>query len=551
MGHAMFDESEFGRATSDTPGPRRRWISMAVAGLSLLVFAGCPGGQQEPAADGWNYGDDTSRDVAEDTEPTDGGGPTWNGDHPEATSFQLANRTGGTIRVQVRATCKAEPPGWVSLSHASREFEPTLGRECPCSEVEDGTPCASRGEPCPAPSIEEVPTGETVNWQWSGEALVPDRVDDVACYAREIPEVGTEFQAEFCWSASSGPTGVGESLENPTCETVDFRYGEDRQVRAVAGDEGDGPQATKFVLQNSSDQRIFTRTPQDCGSPTGPWIGLRHEGERVRFGADCTVCKCGDDGLGDGCTVCERGCPTPDTQALRPDVSVTMEWSGTGWRANDDGDRRCWSEWAPDPGTSLTASFCWFDSRKGNNLSCATREFEYGADTVTFEVGADDLASPKPRDFVLRNETGGPVRIQTDDHCHPRSPAWITGLQNGEPVQFETNCEDLTCSSLVSDDTGVGCGGEPGGDCIEHAVEEVPAGETHRWSWSGHVYVGDQVDDEACRHPRVPGEGETFEVRFCWSSSSGPTGQGEQLEDPNCTEKSFGYGDDGPVELTL
>jgi hypothetical protein len=172
--------------------------------------------------------------------------------------------------------------------------------------------------------------------------------------------------------------------------------------------------------------------------------------------------------------------------------------------------------------------------------TCESIEFDYGEDrTVTHTVEPKEPEAVETG-FVLENESGQTVRIQKTAGC---GPGWLDFPGSSIPIAGGA-CSVCTCETVEEQGGCAICGA-----CAPPQIAELGDGESVRTTWSGYTYREDMVDGQRCDRRQVPMPGESFQVEYCWTTKSGPTGSGE-LGDQICTTETFRYGDD-PVVHTI
>ncbi len=499
------------------------WSRLVVLS-SLVVLAACGA-----PADGGGGGDDGGWTIGPDAGSGDGG----SGNERHRTAFRLENTGDAEIRVQATRECRTDPPAWLELDVGDGAPVEIGCQPCDCETLEAGDecgPCPLAGA-CAPPSVETVPAGESIAWEWSGNRYADDEVGGQTCERREIPEAGTPMQATFCWSAEAGPSGQNTQLEEPTCETVEFAYAEQTSVTHEVSPENSEPQPTDFVLENDSGREVQILQPSVCHSSEYPWVSLREE--EMDLATDCTVCSC-EDARSGVCGVCERGCPRPAPVALEPGDSESLEWDGVGWTRRQIEGQTCHERRQPEPGEELSARFCWAVSPDRDPI-CETVDFEYGEGTVRHAI--EEVRELRSKTFRLENQTDATLRVQSVGNCFATPPGWMSVHQEGEPQQITSRC-GCSCGTLEDEGTCAVCDVA----CAIDRVEAVEPGGAASWSWEGRHFVSDEVDGQSCTRERIPALGEGFEARFCWSGEEGPTGEEVVLEEETCETVEFGYG---------
>lgn len=516
---------------------------LVIAAAVGLVACGQPdGGQKNP--DGWTLTDGGHQDAG-----TDGGGQA---NETYETTFRLKNASKGTIRVQKVQGCRANPPGWFSLSSPSGGIDYVDGGcgKCDCEEVAKTGKCEPCLRPavCPAPTIAEVAPGSSVQWKWSGMLYDNDTVNGHSCERARTPAEGTKFTAEFCWKEGVGQPKPGSILQNPTCKKVTFEYGKKTVVEhEVTGDVAK-PEPTEFVLKNGLKEDVTIQALNHCQPSGNAWVTMRDGQTRVDFRTDCTVCKCQDIRTG-GCAVCEKACPPQMTEKLAAGAEKRFRWDGVGYRAKSVNAMQCHEKWMPSKDDELTVRFCWKTSGStGNQLrqECETKTFEYGAGTVRHVI--DPKKQPKDADIILKNESGSPIRVQQIENCRPNPPAWLDVQQGGQSVKVATSCAECSCESVEQNGRCAVCDLA----CAAPSVKEVKSGDLVKWNWPGYVYEQAKVQNHSCVRKKRPKHHEPFEVEFCWSDKKGSTGSNQMLSNETCKTRQFlVYGRDGQIVHTI
>jgi hypothetical protein len=526
---------------------------LLIAGaLAMIPLATGCGVDTDPEPDeDWTVedgGDTAEPDVVPDTSDT-GADPDVDPVERRPRTFKLTNATGGTLRVQMAENCRANPPGWFDLQTPDgvSNFREACGM-CRCEDVEEGF-CGTCDAACAIDSVEAVADGESLTFQWAGYVYTPDSVDNQMCQRRRIPDPSDSFTAEFCWSTEEGPTGRDHQLEETTCDTITFSYGDDRSVIERKVTDGGGqtnPRKTTFELVNTSGETLSIQKPNNCRQNGQPWVGLRagaasSNSVTVDFGTDCTRCTCQQLAEGDACAVCAKACGPGPVTSLQKGKRATLEWDGVGYRRSSRNGRSCQQRWVPDKGEKLYARFCWSldDPRAFTQIECKDVPFTYGEDeTVRFEVDPSNPPEPQPTTIELHNERSSEIYVQQIDQCYPTPPGWLEMFQNQKPVTPATSCTTCSCSQIEQNGSCAVCNLA----CAAPTTQKVAPGGSVGWKWPGHTYEQETVDGMSCQRQTTPSVGETFQVELCWGPSAGMRNGGEYVNYPICETKTLTYG---------
>lgn len=357
-----------------------RTIVLALATAALGVCVGCGPPADSDDSD-WRYGD-------AGTDSTD----TTNRE-PTQTTFQLQNSTDSAIRVQKVESCEATP-AWIEVRDDGDPLQVSHSGcpNCTCEEARRGecSPCAETAG-CRATTVAELEPGASLDWEWPGYLIEQRSVDEQQCIERSIPEEGRTFEATFCWSTESGPTGPGE-LEDETCETVEFEYGRDTEVEKVVG-KGPvtEPQPTDFVLKNDTEREFEIYEFNQCKVPEYAWVTIHdampgQQDSELRFETDCTTCNCEDVRQGEGCAVCAKACVEPELKRFPAGERETYAFDGRAWKQRTVDERTCHEQYEFDRNQQLYARFCWGFPRLDREPRCEVKPFEYGDESVVYTI---------------------------------------------------------------------------------------------------------------------------------------------------------------------
>ena len=530
----------------------KRWgrvvCGLVVCAMAVGMTAGCLGTDRDERPDGgWSF-----RDGGADTTPDGGEDPP---DKAQPVAFHIVNESSRPIYIEPIKNCQTTPPGWISLKRGGEELRLSDGcPSCTCQELQSGEECGGpcAGE-CPVGQPEAIVPSERKTWQWGGTYLGDGQVGGESCLKRTIPPKGREMSVEVCWgSGELDPDRLpGEPLNEPKCKTVRFAYGETDSVEvAVEGEQTNEPKPTRFVLKNGSNRQIRVRPASRCQQRPKDWLRLRDVAQdgsaRVDITNWCGECSCESVEEGGGCAVCDAICTQPKDRVLNAGESISLEWNGHRYRQDRVEGAACVRETVPESGKTFVADICWWEldvtpDGMEPTQTCESVEFAYGRDgAVTHTVEPKEQDGPVQTEFILKNESGKEVRIQKGAGC---GVGWL-GFPGSSIPAADGACSVCTCETVEMQGGCPLCGA-----CRPPYIGALGDGESVRTGWNGYTYKKDTVDGRTCDRKQVPRRGESFQVEYCWSTKSGPTGSGE-LGDQTCTVETFQYGD-APVVHTI
>lgn len=375
------------------------FLFLSAALLALGAACGEPQQRQQPDG-GWTFdGGDEPGDTGgqADTGGGDTGGQTDAGERaPQSTAFEIRNNSGGPIYVQKVDHCVVNPPGWVeSLTLAGESVQPIdQCGNCNCERLERGESCQPCPGACAIPTVETVPDGGKASWKWSGTVWAGDEVDGRSCERPVVPEQGATMSVELCF-ARAAPEGMepGRRLEDPTCETVEFEYGETDPIRHSIPRQHTATK-TRFFIENTTNQPIRVRKDNNCTFTPPGWMSVTKQGNPVKLNGDCTDCFCKDVRQTGMCgPVCGRACAPKTILEVKPGREVEWEWAGHMYERQTIDGNSCVEETVPVRGTEFDWELCWSPTpgQTGHNvdlkdLKCESGSFEYGVDTSVGKV---------------------------------------------------------------------------------------------------------------------------------------------------------------------
>ncbi len=161
-----------------------------------------------------------------------------------------------------------------------------------------------------------------------------------------------------------------------------------------------------------------------------------------------------------------------------------------------------------------------------------------GASDADRDDGQDVGPPPEPVETTiwLKNDTDSTLYVQTVEGCRVSPPAWVDWTSDGRPVD---RCAICNCNRLDGDRRCRACPEA----CPIPTVQPVEPGTRVEWAWSGYRWVDDRIDSQNCERREIPDIGDQIRVDVCWGESrQGSPGQGGSVQDPTCSEVSFGYG---------
>lgn len=157
------------------------------------------------------------------------------GGNPSPTELKLTNQSGEMLWYEARQQCAHQ--SWSQLRQNGVPFSPEYNAcrfQSKCSQVGFGSCSAVLCAACQAgvSDPKTIGQGETLSRDWEGWKWVESTRRDCDCGKRTTPQKGETLQARFCWYTSKPENdgGGGNVTPEPTCETVEFTYGEDATV---------------------------------------------------------------------------------------------------------------------------------------------------------------------------------------------------------------------------------------------------------------------------------------------------------------------------------
>jgi hypothetical protein len=285
------------------------------------------------------------------------------GDGPEPVPTTIALENTGTEPLIVGSQCGGT---FLTLSHEGEELAFDRSCSCPC---DDHDACG-----CPAfcPNTQElVVPGERASREWDGLFA---HFDDPACYELRSLARGDTVTAAGCWTG--GAEGAARS-----CETVDFAYGDEREVTIPAEHHTAARTPMLVVLDNQTGGPIQIVT-DECGSQA--WVELSLPNDRGASLSEFCPCSCNADFELEpvGCPVC-GGCAEPVAETVPAGGTHVFEWDGMFWNRYPSG---CANRYAMPAGYGVSAEVCF--TRRGETArTCQPFFFVLGElDQVTVTV---------------------------------------------------------------------------------------------------------------------------------------------------------------------
>lgn len=530
--------------TTNTNG---RFWRLGLTTLAVLTFlgAGCHfdhgDRDDEPGTDtGWTLADTGPDGVDDDVDD----------DKPHPTKFRLVNDSNHPIRVQQRSSCMTTGLEWVSLRDGQKRMDVSnFCSTCSCEDIESGNGCAICAAACAQVNVVQLQPGESKTWEWHGRQFVQDRVNGQSCTRSAIPK-RKSYEARFCWSDKSSPTGPVRKPKNMECENVSFEYGKDSLVEYEVDTQVTKPQPyeTTFELTNNKQYPVTITEPSHCRTNAGQWIGLEQNGEEKKMSTWCGDCRCDSVANNGGCAVCDAACLGPRQRTVQPGETITHKWQGITYPEATRNGQTCREKKVPSRGETFDAVFCWREAHAADGApqppaECKRVEFSYGDETVvTHELEKDEDRQPVTTTFKLVNISKEPIRVQKWGQCRPA--AWLS-FDNKTIKAGGSPCRYCSCEQVKQHGSCPVCAAA--GACRAPTVEKLATNDAVEWSWDGHIYEKDSFDEKTCYRKVVPKQKRPFKVTFCWKSGDGSSGDNVTLKNQRCVTRSFRYGADQTI----
>lgn len=131
-------------------------------------------------------------------------------------------------------------------------------------------------------------------------------------------------------------------------------------------------------------------------------------------------------------------------------------------------------------------------------------------------------------EFVLENESGGPVYIQRATFP---SPGWLSVLRDDEPLYI--NEDRCVLPRHCDEEYGIDC------DMSPPFVEQLESGDDLRVGWSGTEYVTIEEDDDRCYEATDVEPHENLDAEFCYGFETTDEPIEDRLEEPICESIEF------------
>ncbi len=320
---------------------------------------------------------------------------------------------------------------------------------------------------------------------------------------------------------------------------------------AGPSDDGASEEAhsTTFRIVNRTESTMRVQSHDNCDGRGPGWVSFP-DFRPARMTEDCTVCRCDTLDSGTPCAACAKACRRPRVKTIEPGEKLEWTWSGHLYRQNRDRGRACYRQQVPSRET-YRAEFCWSKQAgpTGQNetlvdLECETTAFGYGDDEVvtqTITSSPDPEPAPQETTFELVNNGNQAIHLNPRSGCRPNDAEWlsVSSAGDGEAYRLASDCTVCTCEDAQNGSCAVCKRRCPPREPTSPELTIQP-GETHTWTWSGHIYRNDQVGGRMCHRETVPSTDE-LEASLCWFEG--------QKSNPkqNCTSVDFTYGEDATV----
>ncbi len=483
--------------------------------LILVSFTFACSDEVSPNENGFNIGEPTETDVI----------------------FGLENATDHTLYV---AQYTLPAPGWLSLFLDGDQIHPfhDCGLPCPCDESEMCAVCGM-----PAPSVQAIEPGDDVRRIWNG---VHFQTTD-GCYER-VQLSDEAMTAEFCWSFEYEGDEYYKSLKDPTCETVSFQQGVDKEVVLTVEEGPEIVPEIDFVLHNQLDEPVYI---QAAVEPGPGWMNVLRDGEPIYTRWDCMLpCECPDPNNPDEPVACmDCGMMPPFPQELPAGEKTSYSWDGVEFEVTDGCFQR-----VQLTREVLEVEMCWGFETTGDehygyvdDPTCETVEFELGVDDEVVVAIESDIVPPHPEEpsinFVLENASPDTIYVQ---HGTGSAPSWLNVLLDGNSIAVQWDC-GLPCPC---DDT------EPCAVCGMPLpwTEAVDPGEETSFLWYGVQFA--IVEDSAggvCYEERLLGQ-KSMTAEFCYgldTMTADYDPNSEYVDDRHCQEVDFELGPDDEARAVV
>jgi hypothetical protein len=152
---------------------------------------------------------------------------------PVRTTFDFSNESDSEVTLVTTSECVGMPP-WLTITE--QDGSPVATRDvrehCSCSQLEEEGTCETPDSECGPVETRTLRSGSGVTLGWLGRTHKEETIDGTTCRRGEIPDWGETFEAEFCWTQGS-VADVETARSQETCETFQFKYGEDLRVEKI------------------------------------------------------------------------------------------------------------------------------------------------------------------------------------------------------------------------------------------------------------------------------------------------------------------------------